>query len=129
MEKILCIDPDSKKVVCCYGSVSEIPSACGSTSIYRVLNGEKELHSDGYLYRRVSDVVLDGDIVVTDRLACNGRSARRSKKYAKVLDLLREGYGARGVVRICASKGIKVSENTVRRLRDEYFPDGVVIGN
>lgn len=46
---------------------------------------------------------------------------KREVKYAYTIDLLMKGYSIKEVCNLSKINGIKISENTCRRLKDEFI--------
>lgn len=116
------IDPSTNKVVAVYSKVKDIPSFNGG--FYQHLRGFSDLHTDGYIYRRAEDVVLDesnGNVVLQDKLSHNSSKNRRYKKYSRVIDMLNQyrDEPAFSVYKRLQVMGVDVSHETVRKLKME----------
>jgi len=114
------IDPSTMQIVEILDKVSDITS---DVTIYRVLKGQNPTYKDGYIYRWNKDVKVSDDekTILEDKITVNNRENRDKKKYWKAIDLLKSGeYSIIGVVRICNENGFKISEETVKRLKDTY---------
>ena len=116
-KKFYKIDPETMEIAGEYNKVSEITS---DNHIYRVLNGEKYLYSDGYIYRKSMDVEVNGNKVV-DKLYVKDKRDKMEDKYSKVIELLKSGnLSISEVCKLASMYGCKISEPTCRKLKREF---------
>ena len=115
-KKIYKIDPSTMKIVETYKKVKEITN---NKDIYRVLNGEKYLLDDGFLYRREEDVVVNVDGTIINKLIADGKTDKIQKKYKYAIDLMKNNRNLKliDLHRICNANGFKISYATYEKLK------------
>ena len=113
------IDVSTMLIVGEYKKISEVTK---DREIYRVINGERKVFKDGYMYRKVSDVLINKeDGTVTDLLGAKSKRDKKYKKYEYTINLLNNSnYSIQEVCELSRSNGIKICEATCRKLQKEY---------
>lgn len=116
------IDVSTMLIVNEYKKINEVTK---DREIYRVINGEKKVFKDGYMYRKVSDVLINKeDGTVTDLLSAKSKMDKKYDKYEYTINLLNNSDLSISEICVMSRKqGIKICEATCRRLQKEYALD------
>ena len=86
-----------------------------------VLNGKKEKCKDGYLYRREEDIIIENNIVISDRLRYKTKREKMYDKYENVIKIIQmSNLKIPELCKLCESYGYKISEPTCRLLKKEF---------
>jgi len=117
--RIYKIDPVNMRVVSEYNNIKEITD---KVWIYKVINGERNVFSDGYIYRREEDVYIDKESGrVSDKIHRLDKNDKMEIKYARVIELLKaSNLRIPEICELCKQYGIKISEPTCRKLRNKF---------
>lgn len=118
-KKIYKINVTTMTVVDTYDKVSNITS---DRDIYRVLNGNKQIFKDGYMYRKACDITINNETgIVTDLLSAKSKKDKIYNKYEYTINLLNNSnYTIPEICELSKKQGIKVCEATCRKLKKEY---------
>ena len=119
-KKIFKIELPSMKIIKEYSKVNEI-EGIQINDIYKVLNGKKEKCKDGYLYRREEDIIIENNIVISDRLRYKTKREKMYDKYENVIKIIQmSNLKIPELCKLCESYGYKISEPTCRLLKKEF---------
>lgn len=119
-KKIFKIDLSSMKIIEEYSKVTDI-DGIQNNDIYKVLSGKKEKYKDGYLYRREEDIIIENDIVISDRLRNKTKREKMYDKYENVIKIIEmSNLKISELCKLCESYGYKISEPTCRLLKKEF---------
>lgn len=118
-KKIYKINPTTMLITDTYNKVSDITS---DRDIYRVINGNKQIFKDGYMYRKACDITINNETgVVTDLLSAKSKRDKAYNKYEYTINLLNNSnYSISEICELSRKQGIKVCEATCRKLKKEY---------
>ena len=118
-KKIYKINVSSMSIIATYNKVSDITP---DRDIYRVINGNKQIFKDGYMYRKACDITINNETgIVTDLLSAKSKRDKIYDKYEYTINLLNNSnYTIQEICELSKKQGIKVCEATCRKLKKEY---------
>ena len=119
MPKIYKINPLDMTVVHVYDKVSDITT---DKHIYRVINGQQYKYTDGFIYRKKTDITInqsDNNLVITyDKYQPVNNENKIYGKYPYTTSLLKTtDYTITQICMMAKQHGESISEPTCRKLK------------
>ena len=118
MPKIYKINPSDMTVVHVYDKVSDITT---DKHIYRVINGQQYKYTDGFIYRKKTDITIDqsnNNLVIYDKYQPLNNNQKIYSKYPYTISLLKTtDYPITQICMMAKQHGEPISEPTCRKLK------------